>query len=453
MDSSKFTPPGINTTVANQAQKILGDRPTATTIHQKYRPGETQLTLQWYGNKDVRVVEAPVPTITEPTDVICRVTGTTVCGSDLHLFHKEIMQLKAGDILGHEWMGIVDEVGSDIKNVKKGDRVVASFQIACGICKFCKEGLTSMCDKTNSSSVQDKLYGKPFAGIFGYSHFAGGFAGGQAEFVRCPFGDTNLLKIPDSVPDEKALYLSDIVPTSYHAVNCADVEKGKSVAIWGAGPIGLLAAKWSKLAGARRVIVIDRVPERLALVRDTIGCDIINFDEQTNVVDAIYKMEPDGVDCGIDAAGFRYTKGILNTVQRAVGLETDSSEILNEALRAVRKFGTIALVADYAATTNGFLVGALMEKGITLRGTGQAPVQKYWKDLLKKIESGEFDPTIILSHRFKIDEFRELYEAFDKKEMGIMKTFVETRFSAPRASGTPELSSLKAGDVKPSAVI
>jgi len=341
----------------------------------------------------------------------------------------------------------------DIKNVKKGDRVVASFQIACGTCKFCKEGLTSMCDKTNSSSVQDKLYGKPFAGIFGYSHFAGGFAGGQAEFVRCPFGDTNLLKIPDSVPDEKALYLSDIVPTSYHAVNCADVEKGKSVAIWGAGPIGLLAAKWSKLAGARRVIVIDRVPERLALVRDTIGCDIINFDEQTNVVDAIYKMEPDGVDCGIDAAGFRYTKGILNTVQRAVGLETDSSEILNEALRAVRKFGTIALVADYAATTNGFLVGALMEKGITLRGTGQAPVQKYWKDLLKKIESGEFDPTIILSHRFKIDEFRELYEAFDKKEMGIMKTFVETRFSAPRASGTPELSSLKAGDVKPSAVI
>lgn len=310
-----------------------------------------------------------------------------------------------------------------------------------------------MCDKTNSSSVQDKLYGKPFAGIFGYTHFAGGFAGGQAEYVRCPFGDTNLLKIPDNVPDEKALYLSDVIPTSYHATVCAEVSEGKSVAIWGAGPIGLYAAKWSKLAGARRVIVIDNVKERLQLAKEKIGCDVINFDEDKDVVAKIYEMEPDGVDCGIDAAAFRYTKGILHSVQRAVGIETDSSEIVNEALRAVRKFGHISLVADYAALTNQFLIGALMEKGITLRGTGQAPVQKYWKDLLKKVESGEFDPTIILSHRFKIDEFRELYEAFDKKEKGIMKTFVETRFSHPKAPGTPELSSFKEGDIKPSAVI
>lgn len=310
-----------------------------------------------------------------------------------------------------------------------------------------------MCDKTNSSSVQAKLYGKPFAGLFGYSHFAGGFAGGQAEYVRCPFGDTNLLKIPDSVPDEKALYLSDIVPTSYHSVVCAEVKEGKSVAIWGAGPIGLLAAKWSKLEGASRVIIIDKVPERLAFAKEKIGCDIINFDEQKDVIDAIYKLEPDGVDCCIDAAAFRYTKGILHTVQRAVGLETDSAEIVNECIVAVRKFGNIALVADYAGLTNQFNIGALMEKGITLRGTGQAPVQKYWKMLLGKIESGEFDPTMILSHRFKIDEFRELYEAFDRKEMGIMKTFVETRFSAPRAEGTPVLSSLKSGDVKASNVL
>ncbi|KUJ13777.1 putative zinc-type alcohol dehydrogenase-like protein [Mollisia scopiformis] len=453
MDNVKITPPGITTTVANQAQKAMGDRPTSTTNTPNMREGEKQLTLQWFGNKDVRVVEAPVPAITEPTDVICKVTGTTVCGSDLHLYHKEILQLQAGDILGHEWMGIVDEVGSDIKNVKKGDRVVASFQIACGTCSFCKEGLSSMCDTTNSSSVQEKLYGKPFAGLFGYSHFAGGFAGGQAEWVRCPFGDTNLLKIPDSVPDEKALYLSDIIPTSYHAVQCAEVTKGKSVAIWGAGPIGLYCAKWSKLAGARRVIVIDRVKERLDLAENKIGCDIINFDETKDVVDAIYKLEPEGVDCGIDAAAFRYTKGLLHGIQHAIGLETDSCEIPNEALRAVRKFGTISLVADYAAMTNQFLIGALMEKGITLRGTGQAPVQKYWKELLGKIESGEFDPTIILSHRFKIDEFRELYEAFDKKEMGIMKTFVQTKFSGPPAPGTPALSSLKDGDVKPSAVV
>jgi len=452
MDNFKITPPGITTTVANQAQKAMGDRPTATTNTPNMREGEKQLTLQWFGNKDVRVVEAPIPAITEPTDVICKVTGTTVCGSDLHLYHKEILQLQAGDILGHEWMGIVDEVGSEITNVKKGDRVVASFQIACGKCSFCKEGLSSMCDKTNSSSVQEKLYGKPFAGLFGYSHFAGGFAGGQAEWVRCPFGDTNLLKIPDNVPDEKALFLSDIIPTSYHAVQCAEVTKGKSVAIWGAGPIGLLAAKWSKLAGARRVIIIDRVKERLDLAKNNIGCDIINFDEKKDVVAAIYNLEPEGVDCGIDAAAFRYTKGLLHGIQHAIGLETDSCEIPNEALRAVRKFGTISLVADYAAMTNQFLIGALMEKGITLRGTGQAPVQKYWKELLSKIESGEFDPTIILSHRFKIDEFRELYDAFDKKEMGIMKTFVQTKFSAPPAPGTPALSSLRDGDVKPSAV-
>lgn len=321
---------------------------------------------------------------------------------------------------------------------------------SCGKCKYCKEGLSSMCDKTNSSSLQEKLYGKPFAGLFGYSHFAGGFAGGQAEYVRCPFGDTNLLKVPDSVPDEKALYLSDIVPTSYHSVICAEVSEGKSVAIWGAGPIGLLAAKWSKLAGARRVIVIDNVEARLLLAKDKIGCDVINFDGYSDVVGAIYKLEPDGVDCAIDAAAFRYTKGILHSVQRAIGMETDSSEIVNEALRAVRKFGTISLVADYAAMTNQFLIGALMEKGITLRGAGQAPVQKYWKDLMKKVEAGVFDPTIILTHRFKLDEFRELYEAFDKKEMGIMKTFVETRFSNPRAQGTPVLSCFKTGDVKPS---
>ncbi|KAI9846729.1 MAG: hypothetical protein M1838_001158 [Thelocarpon superellum] len=442
----------MNTVVANKAEQALGDRPAATTNEPNMRPDQTMLALRWYGKADVRVEEVPVPTVTEPTDVICKVTGTTVCGSDLHLYHREILQLQQGDILGHEWMGVVDEVGSEVKNVKKGDRVVASFQIACGQCQFCKEGLTSMCDRTNSSSLQEKLYGKPFAGLFGYTHFAGGFAGGQAEYVRCPFADTNLLKIPDSVPDEKALFLSDIIPTSYHSTVCAEVGPGKSVAIWGLGPVGLYACKWSKLAGARRVIAIDSVPERLAMAKGKIGCDVIDFSQQTDVVKAIYELEPNGVDCAIDAAAFRYTKGLLHTVQRAVGLETDSSEIVNECLRATRKFGHIALVADYAALTNQFLIGALMEKGLTLRGTGQSPVQLYWHELLKKIETGEFDPTIILSHRFPIDEFSELYAAFDKKELGIMKTFVQTKFSSPPSKGAPTLSSLRDGTIKPSTI-
>ncbi|KAI9822192.1 MAG: hypothetical protein M1826_000501 [Phylliscum demangeonii] len=440
----------MNSFVANQVEKVLGDRDVATTVEHQTRPGETMQALCWFGNKDVRMQEVGVPRVTDPTDVVCKVTGTTVCGSDLHLYHREIMQLQEGDILGHEWMGIVDEVGSAVKQLKKGDRVVSSFQIACGSCQYCQEGLTSMCDRTNSSTIQEKLYGKPFAGIFGYSHFAGGFAGGQAEYVRCPFADVNLLKVPDEVPDEKALYLSDIVPTSYHSCVCAEVSKGKSVAIWGLGPIGLLAAQWSKLGGARRIIGIDNVPERLAFARDRLGCEVIDFSATADVVAAIYALEPNGVDCGIDAAAFRYTKSMLHTVQRAVGLETDSSEVVNEALRAVRKFGNISLVADYAAYTNQFLIGALMEKGITLRGTGQTPVQRYWRDLLPMIASGEFDPSIILSHRFDLAEFPALYAAFDKKELGIMKTFVQTRFSNPPSKGMPLLSSFKDGKVLPS---
>ncbi|KIW11003.1 hypothetical protein PV08_10302 [Exophiala spinifera] len=442
----RFAPLAImNTVAANKAEQAIGDRPTATTNQYKTRPNETMLALRWYGDRDVRVEEVPAPTITEPADAVVKVTGTTVCGSDLHLYHKEIMQLQKGEILGHEFMGIIDEVGPAVKGLKVGDRVVASFQIACGECEFCKEGLSSMCDRTNSSALQEKLYGKPFAGLFGYSFFAGGFPGGQAEYVRVPFATNNLLKIPDHVPNEKALYLSDIVPTSYHATVCAEVSKGKSVAVWGLGPVGMLACKWSKLEGARRVIAIDQVPERLALARD-LGCDTIDFSKVKDVVAEIYKLEPQGVNCCIDAAAFRYTKTLLQSAERLVGLETDSSEIANETIRACRKFGTVSIVADYAAMTNQFLIGALMEKGITYRGCGQAPVQKYWHQLLKKIESGEFDPTIVLTHRFSIEEFSGLYEAFDKKKYGILKTYVQTRFSPPPTPGTPKLSSFASGD-------
>ncbi|KAK5138679.1 hypothetical protein LTR04_004290, partial [Oleoguttula sp. CCFEE 6159] len=297
----------MNALLANEAQEELGDRPTTTFNKPDSRPNETVLVLRWYGNEDVRVEE--------PADVNCKVTGTTVCGSGLHLYHQEITQLQKGEILGHEWTGIVDEVGTAVKSVKKG-------------------GLTSMCDRTNSSILQEKLYGKPFAGLFGYSRFAGGFADGQAEYVRCPFADVNLLKIPDSVPDEKALYLSDILPTSYHATVCADTKEGKSV------------------------------------------------------------MEC----CG-------------KHVQRAMSKKTDSSEVVDEALRACPKFGIVALVADHATKTNQVLISALVEKGVSLRGIGQASVQKYWHELLKKVESGEFDPTVILTHRFVIDEASELYDA------------------------------------------
>lgn len=439
-------------TAANVTQMTLGRRPVPISVQHRTRPDETMKALVWYGKRDVRVEDVPVPVVTNPQDVVCKVTGTTVCGSDLHLYHGEIMQLQKGDILGHEWMGVVDEVGPDVKTLRKGDRVVSSFQIACAECKFCKEDLSSMCDRTNTSRVQEMMYGQATGAIFGYSHFVGGYAGGQAEYVRCPFADNNLLKVPDHIPDEKVLYLSDIVPTSYHSVVRADVSEGKSVAIWGLGPIGLLAAQWCKLAKAKRVVGIDSVPERLAFVRDKLGCDVIDVSTTKDVVKALYELEPDGIDCAIDAAAFRYSKGVIHKVQRALSLETDTPEVINEALRAVRKFGTISLIADYAGFANGVNVGALMEKGITLRGCGQTPVQRYWHDLLKKVESGEMDPSMILTHRFKVDEFRELYDHFDKKDYGLLKVFVETRFSAPAAEGTPRLSSFKDGRIEPSRV-
>lgn len=425
---------------ANVAEKVLGDKPTTTTNkYQARASGETMQALRWYGAKTVRVEEVPAPTITDPDDVVLRITGTTVCGSDLHLYHKEIIQLQEGDILGHEFCGIVDEVGPNVKNFKVGDRVVSSFQIGCGSCKFCKDGLTSMCDTTNNSNLQEKMYGSKIGGVFGYSHFVGGFSGGQAEYVRVPFGDNNLLKLPSDVPDEKGLYLSDIIPTSYHAVQCANVTAGSTVAIWGLGPIGLFAAKWSLIQGASRVIGVDPDQQRIDFAVNTLGIEGILADKGTDVVAKIREKIAIGVDCIIDAAGFRFTKGILHTVQRAVGLETDSSEILNEEIRAVRKFGTISLIADYAATTNGLNIGAIMEKGITLRGAGQCPVQKYWHDLLKKVQDGTFDPSFAITHRFRIEDTASVYKMMDEHTDGIIKSFIQTKWSAPAAQGTPVL--------------
>merc|ERR1711939_886346 len=447
-------PTNMNTVVANKAQEYLGDR--KVLVHnvdtEKKRPGQTMKALVWHGKKDVRVDEVPVPAITDPGDVICRVTGTTVCGSDLHLYHKEIMQLKKAtywDTSGWAWLmklGPRSRIRRKATASLPASRLrVDSALSAKRVCPPCAITPTSPPSRTNCTARASGVCSATRA-----SRVA--LPAARRNTCGLPFGDVNLLKLPDSVPDEKVLYLSDIVPTSYHSTVCAEVKEDKSVAIWGMGPVGLFAAKWSKLAGAKRVIAIDNVPERLAMARDNIGCEVIDFSQTKDVVKVLYEKEPEGINCCIDAAAFRYTKGVLNTFERAVGLETDSSEIVNEMLQAVRKFGHIAPVADYAGPTNGFLIGALMEKGITLRGTGQAPVQMYWHELLKKIEDGSFDPTIILSHRFALEEFAELYGAFDRKEMGIMKTFVQTKFSGKPTPGTPPLSSFKRNDIKPSMV-
>jgi threonine dehydrogenase-like Zn-dependent dehydrogenase len=427
-------------TISNTYEKIRGDVPTSTTSEPKTR-SEKMRALAWYGKKNVKMIDAPIPAITEPMDAIVRVTGTTVCGSDLHLYHNEIMQLQSGDILGHEFCGIVEDAGSQCK-WQKGQRVVASFQIACGTCEYCNKGLSSMCDTTNSSKMMEDLYGHRFSGMFGYGHFTGGFAGGQAEYVRIPFANTNLLALPDDVPDEKGLFLSDILCTSYHACKEANIKQGDTVGVWGLGPIGMLAVFWAKFMGASRVFAIDNVPFRLERSK-TLGAEPINFDER-KPVDAIHELCPGGIDKAIDCAGFRYTKGMLHTVERAIGLETDSCEVVNECITLVKKFGYVVLIADYSGMTNHFNIGAVMEKGIRFIGGGQAPVQMYWKEILEYIREGKLDDAFkaVVTHRFTIDEIPKIYEVFDKKEGNVLKVFVETRFSAPPAPDTPQLSSI-----------
>ncbi|KDR80368.1 hypothetical protein GALMADRAFT_1193819 [Galerina marginata CBS 339.88] len=418
--------------------------PIEVAVHPEYNPspdGSTMRALAWFGNKDVRMIDAPVPTITEPDDVIVKVTGTTICGSDLHLYHGEVLDLQKGDILGHEFMGIVDKVGPNVNNLVPGQRVVASFQIACGECDYCKQKLSSFCDKTNNSELQGKMYGQRDAGFFGYSHFTGGYPGGQAEYVRVPKGNVNLLPIPDGVPDEKALYLSDILPTSYHAVTDTGIAKGDVVGIWGLGPIGMYAAKWCQLKGASRVIGIDKVPERLAFARDKLSIEVLDFKEYSDVPKRLYELVPRGLDAALDCGTFHEPKSLAHKVQRMVQLETDSPETLNEMLVSVKKQGKCGLIAVYAGFANGVNLGALMEKGIRLIGNGQAPVHLYWKEILNDyIVTGKFDPTFILTHRVPLEDMPKLYDAFDKRVGGVEKVFVETKFSADPSLGCPKTS-------------
>ncbi|KAH9937092.1 GroES-like protein [Fomitopsis serialis] len=419
--------------------QAMGDFPTVVRPEYKVRQdGSTMKALAWFGARDVRLIDAPIPDISEPDDVILRITGTTICGSDLHLYNGEIVNLQKGDILGHEFMGVVDAIGPNVKNLQVGQRVVSSFQIACGDCEYCKQKLSSFCDRTNPSSLQNAMYGHRDAGFFGYSHFTGGFAGGQAEYVRVPKGNVNLLPIPEGVSDERALYLSDVLPTSYHAVFDTGVTEGDVVGVWGLGPIGQCVAKWALAKGAKRVIGVDRVPERLAFAKNVLGIETIDFSEHKDVVKRFQEVAPGGLDVAIDAGTFHQPKSILHKVEKALMLETDVSEIVNEMIMSVKKGGSCGIIAAYAGYTNHFNIGALMEKGVRLIGNGQAPVHKYWKEILYDwIIPGKFDPAFMITHRVPIDDFVELYEAFDKRQNGVEKVFVETKFSNPPAPGLP----------------
>jgi len=417
------------------AEKVVGRAETKVKSTEPMRdPVKTMYALRWYGKYDIRYEQVHRPLVTENTDAVIRITATTICGSDLHLYDGTFPDMHTGDILGHECMGIVEAVGSECKKLKPGMRVVVSFDITCGTCEYCKAKNFTACSGTNPSKLQEKMYGHRTSGMFGYTHLTGGYPGSQAGWVRVPFADNNCLPVPAELPDEKALSLSDIIPTSYFGTDLAGVKEGSTVAVWGLGPVGQLICRWAQIRGAKTVIGIDCVPERLKLAKERLGIHVIDFKNQ-KVYDRLMELTDDGPECCIEAAGPDYPIHITQKVQLAVGMETDTSDIVAEMIMCCKKFGTVSIIGAYSGYTNGFPIGAMMEKALTMNG-GQCPVQRYWPTCLKHLLSGEMDPTFVVSHRASLSEGPELYKRFFNKEAGILKLFIRPTEYTETATGS-----------------
>lgn len=373
--------------------------------------------VRWHGKHDVRVDTVPDPEIVNPRDAIVKVTSTAICGSDLHLYDAVIPTMQKGDILGHEFMGEVVAVGSGNSVNKVGDRVVVPFTIACGSCFFCERDLWSCCDNSNpadNQDIADTLMGHSPSGLFGYSHMTGGYAGGQAEYVRVPFADTGLFKVPDHLEDDQVLFLTDIFPTGYMAAENCNIRPGDTIAVWGAGPVGQFAIRSCFLLGAERVIVIDHHEARLALAREA-GAETLNF-ETVAILDALTEMTGGrGPDACIDAVGMEaHGLSIDNVVDRAkmaIGLATDRPHVLREAILACRKGGTVSVPGVYGGMLDKVPFGALMNKGLTIK-TGQTHVHKYLKPLLDHVEAGDIDPRVVISHTLPLEDAAMAYDRF-----------------------------------------
>ena len=386
--------------------------------------------LCWHAKSDVRVDTVPDPIIQEPTDAIIKITATAICGSDLHLFDGYQPTMEAGDIMGHEPMGIVVEVGSAVTKLKKGDRVVVPFVIACGHCFFCSKTLFSCCDNTNPNAADaEKLMGHSPAGLFGFSHLLGGYAGGQAEYLRVPHADVGPIKIESDLPDEKVLFLSDIFPTGYMAAENADIEPGDTVAVWGCGPVAQMAIQSCWMLGAGRVIAIDRVPERLAMARTQGRAETIDFDKQ-DVYERLQEMTggrgPDRcIDAvGCEAHGSGSFDAVLDKVKASVMLATDRAHVIRQAIFCCRKGGTVSVPGVYIGMIDKFPFGGAMAKGLTIK-MGQTHVQRYGQPLLKKIEAGEIDPSFVITHRIPLEEAPAAYKSFRDKEDGCIKVVLK----------------------------
>jgi threonine dehydrogenase-like Zn-dependent dehydrogenase len=386
--------------------------------------------LCWYGKGDVRVEDVADPTIVDARDVILKITSTAICGSDLHLYNGLMPTMEKGDVLGHEPMGEVVEVGSAVTKLKVGDCVVVPFTISCGECFFCQKGMFSLCDISNpNAEVASKAMGQSPAGLFGYSHMLGGFAGGQAEYLRVPFADVGPIKIPPGMPDDQVLFLSDIFPTGYMAAENCQMEHGDTVAIWGCGPVGQFAIQSAWMFGAERVIAIDRVPERLRMAEGYGSAETINFSKD-NVYDRLMEMTGGrGPDRCIDAVGTEADAAssfdaVVHRAKAAAYLGTDRPHVLREAIMCCRKGGTLSIPGVYIGFLDKIPFGAAMNKGLTMK-MGQTNVQKYLEPLLSKVEAGEIDPSFVITHRVKLEDAPKAYKTFRDKEEGCIKVVLK----------------------------
>ncbi|HZP43894.1 MAG TPA: zinc-dependent alcohol dehydrogenase [Candidatus Binatia bacterium] len=380
----------------------------------------------WFGRHDVRVERVADPEILNPRDAIVRITATAICGSDLHLFNGYVPTMEKGDVLGHEFMGEVVEVGRAVKNLKIGDEVVVAFPIACGNCFACQKGLFSVCENSNPNAwLAEKLWGHSPAGIFGYSHMLGGYPGGQAEYARVPYADVGALKVPGGLRDEQVLFLSDVFPTGWMAAEACDIEPGDVIAVFGAGPVGQLAIRSALLLGAERVLAIDRFPYRLRMARERGGAEIVNYEEVDDLYETLKEMTGGrGPDACIDAVGMEAhgpgLQFLYDRAKQAMMLETDRPIALREAITACRSGGTVSVAGAYGGFLDKIPFGSLMNRSLTVR-TGQTHVQRYMKPLLERVQKGEIDPSFIVTHRLSLDEAPDAYEMFLEKQDECMK--------------------------------
>ncbi|MGV7241736.1 zinc-dependent alcohol dehydrogenase [uncultured Caballeronia sp.] len=385
--------------------------------------------LRWHGKHDIRCDTVPDPVMEEGRDAIIKVSTCAICGSDLHLFDGFMPTMESGDIMGHEFMGEVVEVGKDNKALKVGDRVVVPFTIFCGDCDQCKRGNFSVCERSNRNKDKaDKVFGHTTAGLFGYSHLTGGYAGGQAEYVRVPMADTTHVKIPDGLTDEQVLFLGDIFPTGWQAaVNC-DIQPDDTVAIWGAGPVGQMAIRSAVLLGAKQVVVIDRVPERLAMAKAG-GAITINFDEES-VLDRLKELtNGKGPEKCIDAVGMeshatRSVDAVYDRVKQAVMLESDRPHVLREMIYVCRPAGILSVPGVYGGLIDKIPFGASMNKGLTWK-MGQTHVKRWTDDLLNRIQEGQIDPSFVITHTVSLEDGPAMYKTFRDKEDGCIKVVLK----------------------------